>query len=137
MERANPLPPGVYWFDLIGDGPMATFNVWAFENAATVQLITTELHPALVWPDCPVNEDCGPAREWVKFQVSKPTPWIQALGFPNVIGPKDDINSSTDTADNPDPDPSECDAECKLERAAIAVAVIAVGAIVLTIAVKR
>jgi hypothetical protein len=135
LERKNPLPPGLYWTDLIDVGPITKFAAWVAQHAPFVQILNHEEFPALNWPDCPITEDCGPARAWVKFQVVIDTPWDSTLGFPTVIEPGEIVNSASDTVT--DPDFSEnCDIACQAKWVVGALAATAMAGVLLARAIR-
>lgn len=137
LERSNPLPPGTYWIDVIDEPHQIEFAAWAFENSAKVQIIATEFFQAVSWPDCPITEgDCSPSRVWAKFEVSEPVAWnAVVLGFPNIIGEGEQINSSADTATVPDFS-DYCDIGCQAEKVAVAAGVLLGGGFLLLLAAK-
>lgn len=92
VQRANPLPAGRYWVDVFAtDSP--DFSSWLAANRSTVSIVSTEHFDANAG---------GPARDWVLFQVSAPTPW-SGPGFPTIADAS--VTSSSDTAQRPDPAP--------------------------------
>jgi hypothetical protein len=137
LERSNPLPPGVYWIDVIDEPHQIEFAAWTFENSANVRVITTEFFPAINWPDCDVSfSDCWPSRVWAKFEVLRPVPWkAVVLGFPNVVEPGQKVDSSADTATVPDFS-DYCDIGCQAEKVAIAAGVLIGGGFLLLLAAK-
>lgn len=137
LQRSNPLPPGLYWIDVIDEPRQIEFAAWAFENSAKVRIEATEFFPAISWPDCPITEgQCSPSRVWAKFRVSAPVEWKAVVfGFPNVIEPGEVIDSSSDTASVPDFS-DYCDIGCQAEKVAIAAGVIFGGGILLLVAAK-
>lgn len=134
LERKNPVPPGIYWTDLIGANSIAAFAAWVAEHAPMVQILNHEEHPELPFWECPVGTEC-PARAWVKFQVVIDTPWNTALGFPTVVEPGETINSSADTVSAPDFS-DNCDIACQAKWVVGAVAALALGAVVLNRAIR-
>lgn len=98
LERRSPLPAGNYWIDLLGDNREA-FRDWRTVNAFTVKVRGSESFP---------NE--GKGRDWVRFEVTEPTPWdAKRFGFPNIIRPGEVITSSADTVQRPDPEKDPLD----------------------------
>jgi hypothetical protein len=92
LQRANPLPPGRYWVDVFEtDSP--AFSSWLAVNRATVNVVSTEHFD---------QNAGGPARDWVLFQITGPTPW-NGPGFPTIADPS--VTSSSDTAERPPPAP--------------------------------
>lgn len=92
VQRANPLPAGRYWVDVFEtDSP--DFSSWLGANRSTVSIVSTEHFDANAG---------GPARDWVLFQVSAPTPW-NGPGFPTIADAS--VTSSSDTAQRPPPAP--------------------------------
>lgn len=129
LQRANPLPAGDYWIDVIGEEAKIAFQAWSFENQNSVLILVTESFE---------SQGGFPARDWIKFQTKAPLPWdAKVLGFPNIIEDGDNIDSSSDTAQNPSNEElGICDIQCQAKKAAIiAGGVLAVG--FLLIMVKR
>lgn len=92
LERRSPLPPGLYWLDVLG-AKRAEFIAWRTANKETVRVRSTEAFPAP-----------APGRDWYKFEVLSATPWEAVrFGFPNIIAATDRIDSSADTVQRPDP----------------------------------
>lgn len=137
LERTSPLPPGLYWIDVIDEPHQIEFAAWTFENASKVQIEATEFFEAVSWPDCPITEgECSPSRVWAKFRVIEPVAWNAVLlGFPNIISPGEQINSSADTATVPDFS-DYCDIGCQAERVAIAAGVVLGGTFLVLMAAK-
>lgn len=136
LERTNPLPPGIYWTDLIGNESIQLFAAWVALHTPFVQILNHEEFPALSFPDCPIDEDCGPARAWVKFQVVIATEWDSTkLGFPTVVEPGEVINSASDTVTKPDLS-DNCDIACQAKWVVGAIAAVALGAVVLNRAIR-
>lgn len=141
LQRANPIPAGMYWIDVVGEDAQVAFSAWIFENASRVEILVSQHFRALNWPDClpssgGIASDCSPSRDWVKFRVSEPAPWdAKKIGFPNIIEEGEIINSSEDTGSIPDFS-DNCDIACQAERIGWAVGgVLALG--VLFMVVKR
>lgn len=139
LQRVNPLPPGVYWIDVIDTAHQQAFAGWVFEHSLEVKVITTEHFDSLNWPDCSAfnfEGDCWPSRDWVKFEVLKPVTWDAVnLGFPNLILPGEKIETSGDTVTAPDFS-DNCDIACQAEKVAIAAGVVAASALVIALAIK-
>lgn len=137
LQRSNPLPPGLYWIDVIDEPHQIEFAAWTFENATKVRIEATEFFDAVSWPDCPITEgECSPSRVWAKFRVTAPVNWnAVALGFPNIIAPGEVVNSSADTATVPDFS-DYCDIGCQAEKVAIAAGVLIGGGFLLLLATK-
>lgn len=120
LERTNPLPKGQYWIDVIGDD-RSKFGEWQAENSGSLLILVSESFDSVNWPDCVAESggllgDCSPPRDWVKFEVLQPVPWdAKELGYPNIIGEGEHVESSGDTATNPDFG-DECDIACQAER---------------------
>lgn len=125
VVRENPIPPGRYWLDLIGDEKRARFE------GAVKGL--NEAHPGLMLVESTthhaenenqVNNQTGrswmqvvldnagaivwgegqptPVRDWVLFKLTAPTVWdFEKLGSPTIAG--DNIHSEGDTVQRPDP----------------------------------
>lgn len=92
VQRANPLPPGRYWVDVFeNDSP--DFSSWLAANRSTVSIVSTQHFDANAG---------GPARDWVLFTTSAPTPW-NGPGFPTIADAS--VTSSSDTAVRPPPAP--------------------------------
>jgi hypothetical protein len=114
LERRNPLPVGRYWIDIFESG-MTAWQAWLTANAGTVRVETTQdfespgifahalEHPLEIWAERP------PARRFVIFAVSAPTPWsgTMGLGHPTVASP--DVTQSDDTVQKPPPPPEVLD----------------------------
>lgn len=141
LQRQDPLPIGTYWIDVIDTQHQQDFAAWLVLNAKTVKVLNSEHFPENDWPDCssldPTTGGCWPSRDWVKFEVSAPTKWDAVeFGFPNIIKPSEKIETSADTASNPDFS-DNCDIGCQMQKAAIAVGVMAVGVIAIAVAVRK
>jgi len=88
----------MYWIDVFGDN-RAAFQAWRLVNAQTVIVRGSESFP-----------DEGPGRDWLKFEVLKPTTWdAKVFGFPEIIPPGAAVNSSADTVQRPDPEKDPLD----------------------------
>lgn len=125
--REDILPPGIYWQDLIGNERALFFAAWIEKHKPFTQILVYEDH-TLTFPDCPVTEIC-PTRVWVKFQVVIPTEWDnELLGFPTTIEPGETVNTSADTASNPDFS-DNCDIACQSKWVVAAVGVTLVGVV--------
>ncbi len=73
MERKDPLPPGVYWMDLIGLGRVLNFTSWKGSNRGTVKMLKKKEDSFDQW--------------WVLFEVTAPTkrwPVAAGLGLPTI-----------------------------------------------------
>lgn len=135
VQRANPLPPGQYWIDVIGENAQAIFSGWRFENSQKILILVTENHEAIGgWP----------ARDWVKFEVKEPVAWPAGIGFPEIIEEGQSVDSSEDTVTKPDPD--DCEAfpdalDCQLKKHAnstmLVTALAAVASIAVVIAIRK
>jgi hypothetical protein len=98
LERRSPLPPGMYWLDVLGD-KRAGFIDWRTANKDTVRVRSPEAFP-----------EPAPGRDWYKFEVLRATPWeATRFGFPNRIAATDRIDSSADTVQRPDPEKDPLD----------------------------
>lgn len=107
LQRANPLPPGVYWQDFfnppVGGASIKGFEAWLRANANTVKLRSSTFHgrgahplqafmqgawtlnPALALIANAAPQLNGPERLWALFEVLAPTTWpAQAFGFPTI-----------------------------------------------------
>lgn len=139
LQRSSPLPVGDYWFDLIDvQNHHDAFAEWRFKSGNDVAIVATEDFPAVSWPDCPITEgECSPPRSWIKFSVVRPVAWdaVALGGFPNIIGPGEKIETSADTASNPDFS-DYCDIGCQAEKVAIAASVVIGGTILVILAAK-
>lgn len=140
LQRTNPLPIGTYWIDVIDAEHQQFFAGWTFDNQSKVKVLATEHFDANDWPECssldPTTGGCWPSRDWVKFQVLSPVTWDAVkLGFPNAIESGEVINTSSDTATEPDFG-DNCDITCQAERVATAVGIIGIGALAVVIAIK-
>lgn len=138
LQRTSPLPQGDYWIDVIDEPEQADFAAWAFENQASLKMLTVEQYPAVSWPDCPITEgECSPPRTWVKFRVLNPVHWDAVkLGFPSIISEGEVVNTSADTATVPDFS-DYCDIGCQAERVAIAAGVILGGSALVIVLASR
>ncbi len=139
LERSNPLPAGTYWIDVIDVPNQVAFAAWTLENTGKVKVIKTEHFPANDWPTCsnldPTTGGCWPSRDWAKFEVLSPVPWNAVmLGFPNIITKNEHIESSADTASDPDFS-DNCDVGCQAGKVAIAGGVI-LGGVALILVIK-
>lgn len=139
LQRESPLPAGVYWLDVIDVPNQIAFAAWTLENASKVKVVKTEHFPANDWPTCsgldPTTGGCWPSRDWVKFKVSAPVAWNAVqLGFPNIIEVGEKVESSADTASDPDFS-DNCDIGCQAEKVAIAAGVI-LGGVALILVIK-
>lgn len=140
LQRDNPLPPGIYWLDVIDVPNQQEFAAWRLEHSAKVRLISTEHFEAINWPDCTpldftTNSLCAPSRDWVKFEVAEPVVWDSVrFGFPNIISAGEKIETSADTTNEPDFS-DNCDIGCQAEKVAIAGGVI-LGGVALIILLK-
>ncbi len=136
LERANPLPPGIYWTDLIGPEQITLFAAWVTSHTPFVQILNHEVFGPLGWTECPITQDCGDGRAWVKFQVVIATEWdSKAMGFPTVIEPGETINTASDTVTDPDFS-DNCDIACQAKWVVGAVAAIALGGVLLNRAIR-
>ncbi len=135
LERTNPLPPGIYWTDLIGAESIQLFAAWVIAHTPFVQILNHEVFGPLGWTECPITQDCGDGRAWVKFQVVIATEWDTHLGFPTIIEPGQQINSASDTVTDPDFS-DNCDIACQAKWVVGGVAAIALGAVILNRAIR-
>lgn len=101
LERRNPLPPGRYWMNLIGEqSPEFTAGVKGLNEShpGLVKVLTTSHH----------NEDETGNKEepydWVLFTVGgNGAVWDQEkIGIPNIAGPE--ITQESDTIQRPAPE---------------------------------
>jgi len=135
--RDDPIPPGVYWLDVIweeaSDGVPKPqhFALWIGAMRATgwVKLLQSVHHEGTFkLPDFDPMVD-EPARDWVLFQVLRPAPrWtpVTGLGLPTVA-PQGIETTEDDTIQSP-PSESILDRllpESALGRAAVVAASIA------------
>jgi len=94
LERANPLPLGVYYVDVF-EFKFDRFREWLELNQEneSVAVISSAMHT-----------DESPDRQWVLFEVKKPTMFPQKdLGFPTVA-PKGKATTEDDTVQKPGAD---------------------------------
>lgn len=71
FERANPIPPGVYWVDAFNlMKGIARFNAWAKVHEKTVKVIRKEVTKDTGWDW--FDEDKH--HWWILFEVTAPTP---------------------------------------------------------------
>ncbi len=137
LQRQNPVPPGIYWTDLIGPENIQIFADWVLAHPILVRILSYEVFGPLGWTVCPLGEECGAddGRAWVKFQVTVATEWDTRLGFPTIIEPGQDINSASDTVTNPDLS-DNCDIACQAKWVVGAIAVTALGGVLLARAIR-
>lgn len=112
--KTEPLPPGVYWADVIdrvsGDANIATFQDWLNLHTGSVVVIrANEYNKSSTLPV--YNPFAEPHRFWYLFEVKAPTSWDGlelSIGWPNE-GHKDMVEG--DTIQRPDPPPTIFDDE--------------------------
>lgn len=98
LERRNPLPQGVYWQDVF-EAKWPALDKWLSANRATVRVRTVQRFEANAG---------GPARQFLVFEVSAPTPWpATELGFPTIA--ESGSITSEDTVQRPPPEPDFID----------------------------
>lgn len=138
LIRTSPVPIGTYWIDVIDTQNEADFAAWLLTNQDKVKVLHTEHFDAVNWPDCPITEgECWPSRDWYKFQVLQPVSWNAVqFGFPDQIEPGEVINSSQDTATEPDFS-DNCDIACQVKKSAIYAGLIAGSLLVAAFAIGR
>ena len=84
------MPAGMYWIDVFGDN-RADFQAWRSVNAETVKVRATQSFSE------------APGRDWIKFEVLKPTAWdAKRFGFPTIIPAGAVVNAAEDTVQRPD-----------------------------------
>jgi hypothetical protein len=92
IVRSDPIPPGFYWLDLIGDAGRDAFNEWIelWQGAAMAREIRRSEYSQ---------------RDWVLFEVRLPVRrWTsRALGLPTVA-PKGAATLEADTERAPQPE---------------------------------
>jgi hypothetical protein len=139
VERANPLPKGVYWQDFFRPGvgeksaTIDDFTAWLEQHRGKVKLRKSVYHgpdtdplKAFVegaWTLAPglaaianVLPDTGMERVWALFEVLEPVPWPRiprSFGFP-TIAEKGLFTEEQDTIQEPDPEPAPVDQVEKL-----------------------
>lgn len=103
VERRNPLPPGIYWVDVIGtvsafgvpdNSELDKFRDWSRRNASKLHIIRTVSTAA--------EFDFGfvePAHDWYLFQVKAPVTW-EGPGLPTVAT---ESTEKDDTVQRPPP----------------------------------
>lgn len=96
VERANPLPRGVYWVDVI-EKDFASFNAWLASAEDAVRVVKTTHTDATSFP---YSE---PAREWILFEVREPVEWL-GPGLPTIASKGENTNQD-DTVQRPPPEP--------------------------------
>ena len=101
LERRNPLPPGRYWMNLLGErSPEFTAGVKGLNEShpGLVKVLTTSHHEA----DESGNSE--PAYDWVLFVVGgNGAVWDHdKIGTPNIAGPE--ITQESDTVQRPAPE---------------------------------
>lgn len=129
LQRANPVPPGVYWVDVF-DPNRDAFASWVKAHADAVKLRVTEHYgpgasplKALLkeaWVVTPANPlgllvagaarlipDSGVSRDWALFEVLKPVAWdARTFGFPEIA---EGVKSSDQTVAGADKEPDITD----------------------------
>lgn len=73
FERANPIPRGIYWIDLIGMRKVLNFASWKGSNRSTVKVLK--------------RKERSFDDHWVLFEVTKPTKRWRTdwkLGLPTI-----------------------------------------------------
>lgn len=101
MEKRNPIPPGLYWLDVMGRDRGVEWAMWLGQNAATVEVVRREHHPLGEVNLSPFADDDGVAGYWVLFKVKAPTPrWAVSakLGLPTVAISPDMHKEDTEVA---------------------------------------
>jgi hypothetical protein len=95
LERRNPIPPGRYWIDALGDPAMDKLNNWLVAHRSTLRLLASEYEKGEAGPfSNPVPS------EWALFEVVQPTPLDGLPSFPTVATPG--VTSRGDTVQRPD-----------------------------------
>ena len=106
LERRNPLPPGRYWMNLLGEQSQ--------EFTAGVKGLN-DAHPGLVTVVATSHHDANEtgngevAYDWVLFTVGgNGAAWDQqAIGIPNIAGPE--VTQESDTIQRPAPEKDTLD----------------------------
>lgn len=75
IQRANPLPVGLYWIDIIGAPKTLQFRSWLARNSDSVTVEKDEYH-------LPTGD--YPEHTWYRFAVGAPVAW-EGPGFPDII----------------------------------------------------
>lgn len=96
-ERANPIPPGTYWVDVIDPSVLSPerieeFDAWAAANG--VEVLKKERKVT----GSPLDWVRG-VRHWVLFRITKPTrrwPASLPIGLPNRAAPT--VKKEADTS---------------------------------------
>lgn len=106
LQRANPLPPGRYWMNLLGDQSQEfTSGVKGLNESHPdlVRVLVTSHHEANATGN---NE---PAYDWVLFSVGgNGAVWDHNLiGTPNIAGPE--VTQESDTVQRPAPEKDALD----------------------------
>lgn len=84
------MPAGMYWIDVFGDN-RTDFQLWRTVNAETVKVRASQSFSE------------PPGRDWLKFEVLKPTAWdAKRFGFPTIIPSGAVVESSEDTVQRPE-----------------------------------
>lgn len=105
IERRNPLPIGRYWIDIFDSGN-AAWQGWLASNASTVRVESTQDFDA---SGTSVLNTTAPARRFIIFVTTAPTPWPpnMGIGLPTIAD--SDVNQSDDTVVKPPPEKDPLD----------------------------
>lgn len=104
-EKRNPIPPGVYWLDLLSNAQQSAFAAWV--DSSDVVILKSETHE--LPNDAPFSWSgiqLPKYRKWVLFQVMSPTlrwPNSASLGLPTI---SDGAITSKGTSQAPEPKPA-------------------------------
>lgn len=100
LQRTNPIPPGRYWLDLIGDSERVRWE-------GAVQGLNAA-HPGILHVEGTTHHNAGEdgnavPRDWVLFKVTAPMVWDFTIGTPTVAAAS--VTSEADTVQRPAPEP--------------------------------
>lgn len=108
LERRNPLPPGVYWVDIIRDKRAPLFVQWLKDNSDIVKVRKTVDDLGDAWLAAAGG---SPPPVWFLFEVlpGRPLIWhAPQWGFPN-IAEKGTQTDKSDTVSRPEPEKDPLD----------------------------
>ena len=92
LERANPLPEGIYWVDVFSKD-FESFRAWLSYHDDKVRVISTQSFP--------MSGMMGtPARDWYLFKVLEPVTW-EGPGYPDIA--ESEELTSEETGERPAP----------------------------------
>lgn len=125
----NPLSPGRYWVDVIGDKQIATFagGVKGLNEAhpGLIRIVSSTYHTAnetreyaespdltgmlvQLWEGLAGQIEDTPSRAWVLFEVTAPAIWdFDVMGTPTIAG--ETVKTEADTVQRPPPEEDPLD----------------------------